>query len=35
MRPAPAGGVSDYLIGAGVVAAQAFFALQFWKKSRT
>ena len=35
MQAAPAGGgVTDYLIGAGVVAAQAFFALQFWKKSR-
>jgi len=34
VRPlAPASsGFSDYLIGAGVVAAQAFFALKFWKR---
>jgi membrane protein len=36
VRPlAPSGGgLSDYLIGAGVVAAQAFYALRFWRMRR-
>ena len=29
---APSGGFGDYLIGAGIVTAQAFFTLQFWRR---
>jgi hypothetical protein len=32
LPPTHSGGFSDYLIGAGIVAAQAFFTLKVWKK---
>ena len=31
-RVAPAAGFGDYVIGAGVVATQAFYALKFWRR---